>query len=396
MEVTRRLIVDLLLDPENARKHSKKNLDAIKASLTKFGQRKPIVINNKGVILAGNGTVEAARDLGWDHIEVAVVPADWDEATARAYALADNRTAELAEWDENVLAKQLLELMDEDFDIEAIGFELPEPEIQPEPDDAPSIEEVEHRTKLGQLWKLGDHLLYCGDSTEEATFTRLMGDEKAHLIWTDPPWNVNYGGIDNENVQGWKVRTIMNDHMNEGQWDEFVEQFCATMKENSEPGAPIYLVMSAQEWPVIDKHLREVGFHWSSTVIWAKDRLVLSRKDYHTQYEPIWYGWNADAARLSPVEDRKQSDLWEIQRPARSELHPTMKPIELVQKSIVNSSKPGNIVLDSFGGSGSTLIACEQTNRHCRMVELDPQYCDVIIARWEKFTGKTAELLPGD
>jgi DNA modification methylase len=154
--------------------------------------------------------------------------------------------------------------------------------------------------------------------------------------------------------------------------------------------------MSAQEWPVIDKQLREVGFHWSSTVIWAKDRLVLSRKDYHTQYEPIWYGWNADSARLSPVEDRKQSDLWEIQRPARSELHPTMKPIELVQKSIVNSSKPGNIVLDSFGGSGSTLIACEQTNRKCRMVELDPQYCDVILARWEKFTGKTAELLPGN
>jgi len=394
MEVSRRLIVDLLLDPENARKHSQKNLDAIKASLTKFGQRKPIVINHKGVILAGNGTVEAAKDLGWDHIDVAVVPSDWDEATARAYALADNRTAELAEWDENVLAKQLLELLDEDFDIEAIGFEMPEPEIEPEPDDAPTIEEVEHRTKLGQLWKLGNHLLYCGDSTEEATFTRLMGDEKAHLIWTDPPWNVNYGAVDEGNQQGYKVRTIMNDHMNEGQWDEFVGQFCTTLKDYSEPGAPIYLVMSAQEWPVIDRNLREVGFHWSSTVIWAKDRLVLSRKDYHTQYEPIWYGWNADAPRLAVVEDRKQSDLWEIERPSRSELHPTMKPIELVQKSIVNSSKPGNIVLDSFGGSGSTLIACEQTNRRCRMVELDPQYCDVIIARWEKFSGKTAELLP--
>lgn len=394
MEVTRRLISDLDLDPNNARKHSQKNLDAIKASLTKFGQRKPIVINHKGVVLAGNGTVEAAKDLGWDHIDVAVVPADWDEATARAYALADNRTAELAEWDENVLAKQLLELLDEDFDIEAIGFEMPEPEIEPEPDDAPTIEEVEHRTKLGQLWKLGDHLLYCGDSTEEATFTRLMGDEKAHLIWTDPPWNVNYGAVDEGNAMGYKSRTIMNDHMNEGQWDEFVQQFCQTLKDYSEPGAPIYLVMSAQEWPVIDRNLREVGFHWSSTVIWAKDRLVLSRKDYHTQYEPIWYGWNADAARLAVVEDRKQSDLWEIERPSRSELHPTMKPIELVQKSIVNSSKPGNIVLDSFGGSGSTLIACEQTNRKCRMVELDPQYCDVIIARWEKFSGKTAELLP--
>lgn len=396
MEVSRRLISELTLDPNNARTHSQKNLDAIKASLLKFGQRKPIVINAKGVILAGNGTVEAAKALGWDYIEVAATPADWDEATARAYALADNRTAELAEWDENVLAKQLLELLDEDFDIEAIGFEMPEPEIEPEPDDAPTIEEVEHRTKLGQLWKLGDHLLYCGDSTEEATFTRLMGDEKAHLIWTDPPWNVNYGAVDEGNQQGYKVRTIMNDHMNEGQWDEFVGQFCKTMKDFSEPGAPIYLVMSAQEWPVIDRNLREVGFHWSSTIIWAKDRLVLSRKDYHTQYEPIWYGWNADAARLAAVEDRKQSDLWEIDRPSKSELHPTMKPIELVQKSLVNSSKPGNIVLDSFGGSGSTLIACEQTNRKCRMVELDPQYCDVIIARWEKFTGKSAELLPGN
>jgi len=395
MEVTRRLISDLTLDPQNARTHSQKNLDAIKKSLTQFGQRKPIVVTHDGLVLAGNGTMEAAKSLGWDHIDVTTTPADWDINTARAYALADNRTAELAEWDENVLAKQLLELIDADFDIEAIGFEMPEPEIEPEPDDAPAVTEVEHRTKLGQLWKLGDHLLYCGDSTEEATFTRLMGDEKAHLIWTDPPWNVNYGGIDNDNVQGWKVRTILNDHMSEGQWDEFVSQFCKTLFDFSEPGAPIYLVMSAQEWPVIDRNLREAGFHWSSTVIWAKDRLVLSRKDYHTQYEPIWYGWNADAARLAVVEDRKQSDLWQVDRPARSELHPTMKPIELVQKSIVNSSKPGDIVIDSFGGSGSTLIACEQTNRKCRMVELDPQYCDVIIARWEKFTGKTAELLPG-
>ena len=396
MEVTRRLISDLILDPRNARLHSQKNLDAIKKSLTQFGQRKPIVVTHDGVVLAGNGTMEAAKSLGWDHIDVTTTPADWDINTARAYALADNRTAELAEWDENVLAKQLLELIDADFDIEAIGFELPEPEIEPEPDDAPAVTEVEHRTKLGQLWKLGDHLLYCGDSTEEVTFTRLMGDEKAHLIWTDPPWNVNYGGIDNDNVQGWKVRTILNDHMSEGQWDEFVSQFCKTLFDFSEPGAPIYLVMSAQEWPVIDRNLREAGFHWSSTVIWAKDRLVLSRKDYHTQYEPIWYGWNADAARLAVVEDRKQSDLWQVDRPARSELHPTMKPIELVQKSIVNSSKPGDIVIDSFGGSGSTLIACEQTNRKCRMVELDPQYCDVILARWEKFTGKTAELVQAE
>jgi DNA modification methylase len=392
MEVSRRLLIDLLLDPENARRHSQKNLDAIKASLVKFGQRKPIVINSKGVVLAGNGTVEAARGLDWDYIEVATVPEDWDEATARAYALADNRSAELAEWDESVLAKSLLELMDQEWDIEELGFDLPEPDIIPEdPDEVPIEDEVKHRTNPGELWKLGDHLLYCGDSVDENTFTRLMGDEKAHLIWTDPPWNVNYGADDSH--PSWKPRTIMNDHMTEGEWDEFVAGFCKTLKDNSQDGAPIYLVMSAQEWPVIDRNLREVGFHWSSTIIWAKDRLVLSRKDYHTQYEPIWYGWNEDGPRLTPVEDRKQSDLWEIERPSKSELHPTMKPIELVQRSIVNSCKPGEIVLDAFGGSGSTLIACEQTNRKCRMVELDPKYCDVILARWEKFTGKTAELV---
>lgn len=393
MEVTSRLISDLTLDPKNARKHSQKNLDAISASLKQFGQRKPIVITNKGLILAGNGTLEAAKALGWDRIDVAIVPDDWDENTAKAYALADNRTAELAEWDKLVLAETLLELVDAEFNIEELGFEMPESEIEAEVDEVPSLEEVEHRTKLGQLWKLGDHLLYCGDSIEETTFTRLMGDEKAHIIWTDPPWNVNYGAVDEGNQQGYKVRTIMNDHMGEGEWDEFVGAFCKTMFDYSLDGAPIYLVMSAQEWPVIDRNLREVGFHWSSTVIWAKDRLVLSRKDYHTQYEPIWYGWNADAPRLVGVEDRKQSDLWEIERPSRSELHPTMKPIELVQRSLLNSSKPGSIVLDPFGGSGSTLIAAEQTNRKCRMVELDPQYCDVILERWEKFTGKTAELV---
>jgi DNA modification methylase len=393
MEVTSRLISDLTLDPKNARKHSQKNLDAISASLKQFGQRKPIVITHKGLILAGNGTLEAAKSLGWDCVDVAVAPADWDENTAKAYALADNRTAELAEWDKLVLAETLLELVDAEFNIEELGFEMPESEIEAEVDEVPSLEEVEHRTKLGQLWKLGDHLLYCGDSIEEATFTRLMGEEKAHIIWTDPPWNVNYGAVDEGNQQGYKVRTIMNDHMGEGEWDEFVGAFCKTMFDYSLDGAPIYLVMSAQEWPVIDRNLREVGFHWSSTVIWAKDRLVLSRKDYHTQYEPIWYGWNADAPRLVGVEDRKQSDLWEIERPSRSELHPTMKPIELVQRSLLNSSKPGSIVLDPFGGSGSTLIAAEQTNRKCRMVELDPQYCDVILERWEKFTGKTAELV---
>ena len=381
------------LDPKNARKHSQRNLDAIAASLDKFGQRKPIVVH-RGVILAGNGTVEAAKSLGWKDIEITTVPDDWDDETAKAFALADNRSAELAEWDESELAKQLLELDDRGWDIAELGFEIPEISVDAEvdADDIPETP-IEPKSKLGDLYKLGEHYLYCGDSTDSASYQKVLGDEKVHLVITDPPWNVNYGAVEKGNAQGYKVRTIMNDHMDEADWKTFVDGFTSKFKEFSQPGAPIYLVMSAQEWPVIDGSLRESGFHWSSTIIWAKDRLVLSRKDYHTQYEPIWYGWNDAGPRLNPVADRKQSDLWQINRPSKSELHPTTKPVELIVQMLQNSSKPDNLVLEPFCGSGSTLIACEQTRRSCRAIELDPKYCDVIVTRWENLTGQKAELV---
>jgi DNA modification methylase len=178
--------------------------------------------------------------------------------------------------------------------------------------------------------------------------------------------------------------------MEADEWQSFVAGFVSNFSSFSKGGCPIYLVMSAQEWPVIDATLRDHNFHWSSTIIWAKDRLVLSRKDYHTQYEPIWYGWNDAAPRLSPVEDRKQSDLWQFDRPSRSDLHPTTKPVELLVRMIQNSSKRGDVVLEPFAGSGSTLIACEQTDRKCRAIELDPKYVDVIVKRWETLTGLTA------
>jgi DNA modification methylase len=386
-------IAKLSLDPQNARKHSQRNLDAIAASLDKFGQRKPIVIH-KGVILAGNGTVEAAKSLGWTDIDAVEVPSEWDDETAKAFALADNRSAELAEWDESELAKQLLELDAGGWDINELGFEIPEIPVDAETDEDDIPEPpVEPKSKLGDLYKLGSHYLYCGDSTDAASYKKILGEEKAHLVVTDPPWNVNYGAVEKGNAQGYKVRTIMNDHMDEAGWKIFVDGFTSKFKEFSQPGAPIYLVMSAQEWPVIDGSLRESGFHWSSTIIWAKDRLVLSRKDYHTQYEPIWYGWNDDGPRLNPVVDRKQSDLWQINRPSKSELHPTTKPVELIVQMLQNSSKPDNLVLEPFCGSGSTLIACEQTRRSCRAIELDPKYVDVIVTRWETLTGQKAELV---
>jgi DNA modification methylase len=385
-------IDELDLDPNNARKHDDKNLKAIADSLKQFGQRKPIVLHGKTVV-AGNGTLVAARSLGWTHIEAVYVPESWTADQVKAYALADNRSAELAVWDELVLASQLLELHEAEFDIELLGFELPADELDEVVEDE-IPEEVEPKSKLGDVWQLGRHRLMCGDSVKAEDVTRLMNGELADCIFTDPPWNVNYGDIKEDNSQNYKPRKILNDNLGD-QFGTFCDQFSIQLKTHSKAGALIYMVMSAQEWPVIHKSLQDAGFHWSSTIIWAKDQLVLSRKDYHTQYEPIWYGWSEGAGRLQPVVDRKQTDVWNIARPKVSELHPTTKPIELIAKAITNSSKQKDSILDLFGGSGSTLIAAETLNRTCYMMELDPKYVDVIIARWEKLTGKTAELIEG-
>jgi DNA modification methylase len=385
-------IDELGLDPNNARKHDDKNLKAIADSLTQFGQRKPIVLHGKTVV-AGNGTMVAARSLGWTHIAAVYVPESWTPDQVKAYALADNRSAELAVWDELVLASQLLELHEAEFDIELLGFELPADELDEVVEDE-IPEEVEPKSKLGDVWQLGRHRLMCGDSVKAEDVTRLMNGELADCIFTDPPWNVNYGDIKEDNSQNYKPRKILNDNLGD-QFGTFCDQFSIQLKTHSKAGALIYMVMSAQEWPVIHKSLQDAGFHWSSTIIWAKDQLVLSRKDYHTQYEPIWYGWSEGAGRLQPVVDRKQTDVWNIARPKVSELHPTTKPIELIAKAITNSSKQKDSILDLFGGSGSTLIAAETLNRTCYMMELDPKYVDVIIARWEKLTGKTAELIEG-
>lgn len=246
--------------------------------------------------------------------------------------------------------------------------------------------------KLGDLYICGDHRIVCGDSTDLSVIARLMDGAPAHLSFTDPPWNVNYGAnMNKDNKQGYKVRKIENDNLGE-KFGEFCDAFMAALSSSMLPGAPIYLKMSAQEWPVIDVAIRKAGFHWSSTIIWNKDRLVLSRKDYHTKYEPLWYGWKEGAGRLAVVEDRKQSDVWDFERPSSSEEHPTMTPVPLIKRCIDNSSRPTNIVVDIFLGSGSTLIACEGTGRVCRGVEKQPKYVAVCLERWSMQTGKTPQL----
>jgi len=345
---------------------------------------RPIVVNDDMIVLGGNMRLKACKEAGIKEVPV-IKASDLTEEEQRQFIIKDN--VGFGDWDWDMLANEW-----DVAELDEWGMDLPKDLFKTddvEQDEVPEVPE-EPITKPGDLWILGQHRLLCGDSTNTQHVDRLMNKEQADLIFTDPPWNVNYGGQTGKTP--WKQRTIMNDHMEDDKWDEFVSGFCASFAIASKPGAPIYVVMSAQEWPSLQTNLINAGFHWSSTIIWVKDRLVISRKDYHTQYEPIWYGWNEKAARLMQVEDRKQSDVWEVDRPHVSDLHPTTKPIELIARALNNSSKAGNLVLDLFGGSGSTMIACEQTGRKNCSMELDPKYCDVIVKRWENLTGNKAVL----
>lgn len=363
-------------------------VDAVAASIKSFGFKVPLVVTADDEIVAGHTRLRAAEKLGLKTVPC-IVADDLTSEQVKAFRLADNKTAELAAWD---FEKLDLELSEIDFDMAQFGFEMEESEglEQSEPvEDEPPEPPEEPVSKLGDVWILGNHRLVCGDSTKKSTFDFMHG-KKAALVFTDPPWNVNYG--DAKDHPSYRPRKILNDYMPTEEFKNFMRQAFARMSENLQPGAVTYVVMSAQEWGNLMLTLAENDFHWPSTIIWNKDQLVLSRKDYHTKYEPIWYGWDGRAPRLHPLEDRKQCDVWDIPRPKKSDEHPTMKPVELVFRAITNSSNKGDAVLDIFGGSGTTLIAAEQSGRRCFMVELDPKYVDVIIERWQNLTGKEAVL----
>jgi DNA modification methylase len=388
------------LDPKNARKHDAKNLKAIADSLEQFGQRKPIVVWGKTVV-AGNGTMAAARTLGWTEISVVYVPSDWSSDQVKAYALADNRSAELAAWDEQVLASQLLELQEAEFDIELLGFELPVEELaEVVEDEIP--EQVEPKSKLGDVWKLGRHRLMCGDSTDTATVQKLMAGNEAALIFTDPPYNVAFAGqelssttkggkkINHYEGQNTKHEQIKNDALPRESFEDFITKALTNLWSLNPKSW--YFTFGDLTLDQLLVPMRKVGFEWKSILVWMKNQATLSGKDYKSRYEPIVYGCKAGAF----YGDRyQQEDIWQFQRTLKNDLHPTMKPIPLISYALQNSSQPNDNVVDVFGGSGSTLIACEQTDRTCFMMELDPKYVDVIIARWEKLTGQTAELIEG-
>lgn len=398
MQIEKANIQDLISPDWNPRQITEEELQKLETSLNEFGYIEPIIVNDvNNHIVGGNQRCKALRQLGYEEVDVVYVHIE-DLAKEKACNVALNKIS--GDWDNDKLKIVLEEIELSPIDVSLTGFdeiELTEMEITTdEPvevveDDYEEPDDLEVTVQQGDIYILGNHRLMCGDSTNKEDVALLMDGGQADMVFTDPPWNVNYGAVEKGNAMGYKPRTILNDFMGTEDFKQFMLSVFKNMNEFSKEGCVTYVVMSAQEWGNLMLTLLQSGYHWSSTIIWNKDRLVLSRKDYHTKYEPIFYGWKEGAPRLHPLEDRKQSDVWDIERPHVSDEHPTMKPIELVARAIQNSSNKNDLVLDLFGGSGSTLIASEQTNRTNYSMELDPKYCQVIINRWEQYTGEKAE-----
>lgn len=395
-------------NPKNPNQHPEDQIELLAKIIKTQGWRAPITVSTlSGLVVRGHGRLMAAKHLGLEFVPVDFQHYKSNDAEL-ADLLADNKIAELAEIDSKMLAEVFKDIDPDAIDIDVTGYSEDEyneivsalmEATTPEPGELDEDDIVEPPkqpvSRYGDVWVLGKHRLMCGDSTKQECVSVLMDGDKADMGFTDPPWNVNYGAVKEGNNMGWKPRTILNDFMGTDEFKEFMFKVFSCLNFAQKDGAMTYVVMSAQEWGNMMLTLAQNGYHWSSTIIWNKDSLVLSRKDYHTKYEPIWYGWK-EGTRLCPLEDRKQSDVWDVPRPKKSDEHPTMKPVELVARAINNSSKRGNIVIDLFGGSGTTLIASEQTGRRCRMMELDPKYVDVIVKRYIGVTGKKDVVLIRD
>jgi DNA modification methylase len=388
------LNLELLNPYANNARLNEKAVDKVASSIKNYGFKNPILIDGNNEIIAGHTRLLAAKKLGLKEVPTILVD-DLTPEQVKAFRIADNKTAEYAEWNFELLAQEMEELKLADYDLSLTGFDMSEAEkLMDELHKGDESEEEEFDvdgalpenpiTQKGDIWLLGKHRLMCADSCDETDVAKLMDGKKADMVFTDPPWNVNYGATDHPS---WKSRTIMNDSMSTDDFKKFMDSVFKCMSKYSKLGCMTYVVMSAQEWGNLMLTLTENNYHWSSTIIWNKDRLVLSRKDLHTKFEPIFYGWLEGAPRLHPLTDRTQSDVWDIPRPSRSDEHPTMKPIELVVRAIKNSSNMKDLVLDLFGGSGTTLIASEETDRACNIMELDPKYADVIVNRYITHVG---------
>lgn len=370
---------------KNARKHEEADIATIVASIDEFGMCDPIGIwSDKNIIVEGHGRLLALKKLGKTEAPCIRLDHLTDEQR-RAYALAHNKTAEMSDWDFSKLEAELAD-MSLEFDMTAFGFdelEIDDPQ-ELEEDEVPEVDETaEPITKQGDIWKLGRHRLICGDSTDKETIDKLMNGKKADLLVTDPPYNVAYEGKTAEAL------TIENDEMGGEEFRAFLKNAFDRAFDSLKEGGAFYVWYASREHINFETALNEASLKVRQQLIWVKNSLVLSRQDYHWKHEPCLYGWKEGAAH-NWYSDRTQTTVLEFDRPSRNAEHPTMKPLDLIGYQIQNSSRKNEIVLDLFGGSGSTLIAAEQLDRTCYMSELDPRYCDVIIRRWENLTGERA------
>ena len=408
-------ISDLKFDHKNARKRTDSSARLIQESLQRYGAARSIVIDEDNRILAGNGTIEGAKALGLTKLKVVEAAGDEIIAVRRSglseddkvgLALADNRAAELSDWDAEML-QQLSEEHDiapwfeqEDLDALLQEAEQLEPvEGNTDPDEVPEAPE-DPITKPGDLWILGSHRLLCGDSTDPIAMERLMEDKPADLWLTDPPYNVALGM--NETPEEAKKRNrrtdgkvVKNDSMSDAAFRQFLVDVYTTANCFLKPGGVFYIWHADSEGYNFRGAAHDIGWKVRQCLIWRKSSLVMGRQDYQWMHEPCLYGWTDGSAHYW-ASDRKQTTVMDFAKPSRNGEHPTMKPVDLFQYQMANSSKPGDTVLDSFGGSGTTLIAAERIGRKARLMELDPAYCDVIVKRWEDFTGNTAICQPSD
>ncbi len=384
----------LLPYARNARTHSDEQVAQIAASIAEFGFTNPILAGSDGVIVAGHGRLAAAQKLGMEQVPVVVLD-HLSPTQRRALVIADNRIAENAGWDDAMLRIELVALQDDDFDVSLTGFDADalaelmagddgEGTGQTDDDAVPEMTETPI-SRPGDIWMLGAHRLLCGDATLAESYAQLLQGEQVDMVFTDPPYNVNYANTAKDKMRG-KDRAILNDNLADGFYDFLLAAMTPTVA--SCRGA-IYVAMSSSELDVLQAAFRAAGGKWSTFIVWAKNTFTLGRSDYQRQYEPILYGWPEGATRHW-CGDRDQSDVWQIKKPHKNDLHPTMKPVELVERAIRNSSRPGNVMLDPFGGSGTTLIAAEKSGRAARLMELDLKYVDVIVRRWQDWTGRHA------
>ena len=401
---------------KNAKKHSNEQVDKIAKSITEFGFLNPVLIDEEKNIIAGHGRVMAAAKIGMDKVPCLSVEGLTPEQY-KAYVLADNKLTELGEWDMTLVTTELLDLKENGFDISLTGFSIDDITFDddeflevPEEEDEEPTEEIVPRIHRGEVWKLGEHRLMCGDSTSAKDVEKLMNGESADLCVTDPPYNVAYQGGTKDKL------TIENDNMSEEDFLEFLEKVFANMRDALKEGGAFYVWHASSSQKQFMDALINNGLDIRQMIIWVKSSLVLGRQDYQWKHEPCLYGWKDGASHYfidvrslttvieKEIDEMNREELVDALRelisqvstisyydkPNKSELHPTMKPVGLIERQVRNSSKGGEIVLDLFGGSGTTLIACENLERKCRMMEYDERYAETIIRRWEEQTGKVA------